>query len=101
MTKEELIPVADKVAEDLEKAGLYRRAATRWLEVFFECQDDAERAWISRRRRECLARLRVFKVDDDGYLNVYRAVRALHSKMGLDRTVNTASGKYRIGRRRG
>ncbi|MGR7522431.1 PerC family transcriptional regulator [Klebsiella aerogenes] len=101
MTKKELIPVADKVAEDLEKAGLYRRAATRWLEVFFECPGDAERDWVSRRRRECLARLRVFKVDDDGYLNVYRAVRALHSKMGLDRTVSAASGKYRIGRQRG
>lgn len=100
MTKEELIPVADKVAEDLEKAGLYRRAATRWLEVFFECQDDAERAWISRRRRECLARLRVFKVDDDGYLDVCRAVRTVHREMGLGPSGASAYRSYRIGRRR-
>ncbi|HBW8009195.1 TPA: PerC family transcriptional regulator [Klebsiella pneumoniae] len=98
MTKEELVPVTDKVAEELERAGLYRRAATRWLEVFFECAGEAERTWISRRRRECLARQRVFRVDDDGYLNVYRAVRDLHSKMGLDHSI--VSGKYRTGRRR-
>ncbi|EMM0037458.1 PerC family transcriptional regulator [Klebsiella aerogenes] len=49
MEKETLMPVADKLAEGLESAGLYRRAATRWLEVCFECLSDPERSWVSPR----------------------------------------------------
>lgn len=102
MTKEELMPVTDKVAEELEKAGLYRRAATRWLQVFFECPDDAERAWISRRRRDCLSRTQVVAIkSDESYLDVCRAVRAVHREMGLSPSSASAYHSYRIGRRRG
>ncbi|MFI4630085.1 PerC family transcriptional regulator [Klebsiella quasipneumoniae] len=64
MEKETLTPVADKLAEGLENAGLYRRAATRWLEVFFECQSDSERSWVSRRRQHCLSQMHTRKPDD-------------------------------------
>ncbi len=33
--------VSDKKAEELEAKGLYRRAASRWLEVFDNCESDA------------------------------------------------------------
>ncbi|ENZ7683667.1 PerC family transcriptional regulator [Klebsiella aerogenes] len=64
MEKETLTPVADKLAEGLESAGLYRRAATRWLEVFFECLNDSERSWVSRRRQHCLSQMQTRKQDD-------------------------------------
>ncbi|RSW41789.1 PerC family transcriptional regulator [Klebsiella aerogenes] len=85
MENEALTPVADKLAESLENAGLYRRAATRWLQVFFECLSDSERSWVSRRRLFCLSQIQIRK-PDDGYLDVYRAVNALHRKMGLEQT---------------
>ncbi|EMV8790454.1 PerC family transcriptional regulator, partial [Escherichia coli] len=42
--------ISDAVAESLENSALWRRAATRWLEVMWCCQTDEEREWISRRR---------------------------------------------------
>lgn len=36
----------DAVAEALEAAGLYRRAARRWLDVLDRCRDSEERAWL-------------------------------------------------------
>ncbi|HBV9912370.1 PerC family transcriptional regulator [Klebsiella aerogenes] len=94
-----LIPVIDKLAEDLENAGLYRRAATRWLDVFFECLDDSERAWVARRRLKCLNRPHVFKANDS-FPDIYRAVSALHSSMGLDHPAGVAFRNYRTGKRR-
>jgi len=35
--------VNDKMAEELESKGLYRRAAYRWLEVFDNCDSEAGR----------------------------------------------------------
>jgi len=40
----------DARAEALEAAGLYRRAARRWLEVFDKRVADAERDWLRQRR---------------------------------------------------
>lgn len=85
MEKETLTPVADKLAEGLESAGLYRRAATRWLEVFFECQSDSERSWVSRRRQHCLSQMQTRKPNDT-YQDIYSAVSALHREMGLEQT---------------
>ncbi|EBI1835243.1 PerC family transcriptional regulator [Salmonella enterica] len=43
----------DIIAENLESRGLYRRAATRWLEVMDECKDSTERLWVAQRRNQC------------------------------------------------
>lgn len=44
----------DTVAESLERRGLWRRAARRWLTVMDQITEDAEREAIARRRERCL-----------------------------------------------
>ncbi|MFQ1680405.1 PerC family transcriptional regulator [Pantoea dispersa] len=44
----------DTVAESLERRGLWRRAARRWLTVMDQVTEDAEREAIARRRERCL-----------------------------------------------
>lgn len=46
--------VNDSKAEALEAKGLYRRAATRWMEVMNHCAEDEARDWVRRRMDECL-----------------------------------------------
>ena len=47
--------IRDKHAERLEQAGLWRRAAHRWLEVMDACPDTLIKEYILIRRRQCLA----------------------------------------------
>ncbi|HCM1928323.1 TPA: PerC family transcriptional regulator [Salmonella enterica subsp. salamae serovar 39:c:e,n,x] len=44
----------DDIAEALERAGLWRRAATRWLHVFDSLNSDKGRERIAQRREVCL-----------------------------------------------
>lgn len=44
----------DTVAESLERRGLWRRAARRWLTVMDQITEDAGREAIARRRERCL-----------------------------------------------
>ena len=44
----------DELAESLERAGLWRRAATRWLYVFDSLESAHERERIALRREACL-----------------------------------------------
>ncbi|MFY7114718.1 PerC family transcriptional regulator [Enterobacter cloacae complex sp. SHL020] len=44
----------DTIAESLERRGLWRRAAQRWLTVLDDITDDALREAIIRRREHCL-----------------------------------------------
>lgn len=46
----------DKIAESLEKRGLWRRAATRWLEVMSRSKNDDVLNSLRARRNRCLAR---------------------------------------------
>ncbi|HBU7752412.1 TPA: PerC family transcriptional regulator, partial [Klebsiella pneumoniae] len=50
--------VNDSKAEALEAKGLYRRAATRWMEVMNHCAEDEVRDWVRRRMDECLQKVR-------------------------------------------
>lgn len=82
--------VKDEKAEYLENAGLFRRAADRWLDILPEhntkCQE-----WIIQRRNVCLSKARrVRKVNKDNFVDVSRAASALQKKMGLDRPDGTA-----------
>ncbi|EHW2838375.1 PerC family transcriptional regulator [Escherichia coli] len=50
--------VQDPVAQKLEEAGLWRRAATRWLTVMGDVEyTEAQREWIRQRREYCLMQL--------------------------------------------
>ncbi|HAT1525734.1 PerC family transcriptional regulator [Morganella morganii] len=44
----------DSKAEALEEAGLYYRAARRWLEVFDLCEDEQGRNYAIEQRERCL-----------------------------------------------
>ncbi|WP_370974465.1 PerC family transcriptional regulator [Enterobacter wuhouensis] len=51
----EALTITDEVAEKLENLGLWRRAATRWLEVMY--LTDRTRAAAAVRRNNCLRKL--------------------------------------------
>ncbi len=51
--------IRDSIAERLEACGLYRRAASRWIEVMQRCLDDEDREWIRHHRNQCLKRRNV------------------------------------------
>ncbi|HHV7360405.1 TPA: PerC family transcriptional regulator [Morganella morganii] len=46
--------IKDSKAEVLEEAGLYYRAARRWLEVFDRCEDEQGRNYAIEQRERCL-----------------------------------------------
>lgn len=62
----EALKIKDDVAESLEKKGLWRRAATRWLEVmYFPEQTDKTRAAAAVRRNNCQRMLNGVKRDSN------------------------------------
>ncbi|WMY72577.1 PerC family transcriptional regulator [Buttiauxella selenatireducens] len=77
--------VSDEIAETLEKAGLWRRAAARWLVVFDEHLSPGERVWISERRNKCLRQAARPPMLLDNFGDVRRAVDATQRKMGIDK----------------
>ncbi|MBU9843681.1 PerC family transcriptional regulator [Rahnella ecdela] len=50
----ELAVIIDEMAESLERAGMYRRAAARWLKVFNSRLSAKEGEWVRKRRNTCL-----------------------------------------------
>ncbi|HAO0485930.1 TPA: PerC family transcriptional regulator, partial [Escherichia coli] len=46
--------VHDRIAEELEAKGLYRRAAARWADVMWLVSTDKEREQVAKRRAECI-----------------------------------------------
>lgn len=75
--------VKDAVAEALENAGLYHRAARRWLEVFDRIASEPERDWIRNRRNACL-RKKVRPAREEGsYKDIQRAAVETQMKMGI------------------
>jgi hypothetical protein len=77
--------VKDEKAEYLENAGLFRRAADRWLDILPEHNSKCQE-WIIQRRNICLSKAhRVRKVNKDNFIDVSRAASALQKKMGLDK----------------
>ncbi|WP_407905298.1 PerC family transcriptional regulator [Escherichia coli] len=50
--------VSDDIAENLEQAGLWRRASARWLEVFGQSDlSEQQRMWLLRKRAFCKSQL--------------------------------------------
>ncbi|WP_075180620.1 PerC family transcriptional regulator [Pantoea sp. 1.19] len=77
--------VNDKMAQELESKGLYRRAASRWLEVFDKCETEAGREWLKNRRNQCLAKRVRPAVLVDTFGDVTRAAGDTQRRMGLAR----------------
>lgn len=73
----------DAVAESLEAAGLYRRAARRWLEVLDRCCDNEERAWLAARRRQCLEKARKPEPVAEYFGDVCQAASDTQKRMGI------------------
>ncbi|HCI6437047.1 TPA: PerC family transcriptional regulator [Klebsiella pneumoniae] len=75
--------VNDSKAEALEAKGLYRRAATRWMEVMNHCAEDEARDWVRRRMDEYLQKVRrpPARVEDFGGL--HKAAKETQRRMGI------------------
>ncbi|HAU5635929.1 TPA: PerC family transcriptional regulator [Citrobacter amalonaticus] len=76
--------VNDTIAEKLEARGFWRRAAARWLDVMQHCATDAQREWISQRRKYYLSMIASPRHDnklDIGAIN--RAAIATQEAMGI------------------
>ncbi|WP_368750237.1 PerC family transcriptional regulator [Klebsiella aerogenes] len=53
-TPADRILLQDSIAEALERAGLWRRAAARWLHIFDQLESDQARERVALRREACL-----------------------------------------------
>ncbi|MGK2895279.1 PerC family transcriptional regulator [Klebsiella michiganensis] len=77
--------IRDAVAEKLENAGLWRRAAVRWLDVLQLCKTDTEREQARRRRNQCLSS--VSRPPPEGKLGIHaisQAASRTQERMGIN-----------------
>ncbi|HBM3259790.1 TPA: PerC family transcriptional regulator [Klebsiella oxytoca] len=86
--------INDELARELEAAGLWRRAADRWLEVMLSYGlSDAQREWIRRRRRCCLSATQPLVVKDRlNVMEILNAAKAAQKRMGLSQPGGTSFG---------
>lgn len=84
----------DEKAERLEKKGLYRRAADRWLDVFMFSESTAERESAKAHRQRCLALAKLPPLKPDCFMDVSRAAAVTQEKMGLSRPNETMFRTY-------
>jgi hypothetical protein len=75
--------VKDGIAESLEARGLYRRAASRWIEVMQLCTDDADREWIRQHRNTCLKKVKRAPEDKENFAAIYKAVNDTQRRMAI------------------
>ncbi|KLP39982.1 PerC family transcriptional regulator [Enterobacter ludwigii] len=83
--------IHDVVAEKLEHAGLWRRAAARWLDVMQLCKTDTERELARRRRNQCL--VSVSRPAPEGKLGIHainRAASRTQERMGISQPDGSA-----------
>lgn len=81
--------MSDSVAEKLEAAGLWRRAAARWLVVMDGIEyTDAQREWIRQRRKYCQLRVKpsVAEPEKLDIAAINKAANATQERMGLNRS---------------
>lgn len=79
--------VDDATAYRLEAAGLWRRAASRWLSVMSAWSlTDGQRIWICQRRAYCLSQVApVVPPERLDFAVIARAAKATQARMGLSR----------------
>lgn len=75
--------VSDAVAEKLESAGLWRRAAARWLAVMDLCDTDAQRQWVSQKRRQCYSNIALPVSEQLNISALSKAATVAQAKMGI------------------
>lgn len=77
--------VEDEVAQKLEAMGLWRRAASRWLDIM-QSHDlsDKQREWVRQRRKNCLSCAKPISSPDKlDVAEIVRAAKATQERMGL------------------
>ncbi len=67
--------IRDSIAERLEACGLYRRAASRWIEVMQRCLDDEDREWIRHHRNQCLKKAQRPPAPKEEFADLHRGRR--------------------------
>lgn len=85
--------IYDDKAEKLEQAGLYRRAAARWLTVLDQCRDVSSREWIARRRRWCIEQAETPRPLTDTFGDVRRPPRNYRKAWDSGSLTGMLSGK--------
>ncbi|MEH4990145.1 PerC family transcriptional regulator [Enterobacter ludwigii] len=75
--------VSDAIAEKLENAGLWRRAAARWLAVMDRCETDMQREWVSQKRRQCYSNIEQPVAEQLNISALNRAANQAQDKMGI------------------
>lgn len=75
--------VNDSKAGALEAKGLYRRAATRWMEVMNHCAEDEARDWVRRRMDECLHKVRRPPARAEDFGGLHKAAGETRRPWGL------------------
>ncbi|EGM8155632.1 TPA: PerC family transcriptional regulator [Escherichia coli] len=76
--------VHDRIAEELEAKGFYRRAAARWGEVLVNVETDKEREEAARRRAICITKCRRMPEQFVAFGDVKRAADRTLKEMGIN-----------------
>ncbi|EHB4371837.1 PerC family transcriptional regulator [Escherichia coli] len=76
--------VHDRIAEELEAKGFYRRAAARWADVMCLVSTDKEREQVAKRRAECIRKAQRPPEPPDNYGHLKKAVDRTYAEMGID-----------------
>ena len=75
--------VKDSKAEELEAKKLYRRAASRWLEVLEQCVSENDREWVALRRARCIDLARLPPQQAENFGGLSRAAKETQHRMGI------------------
>jgi len=75
--------VKDNKAEELEAKRLYRRAASRWLEVMEQCVSENDREWVASRRARCIDLARLPPQQAENFGGLSRAAKETQHRMGI------------------
>ncbi|WP_142630896.1 PerC family transcriptional regulator [Raoultella planticola] len=75
--------VSDSKAEELEVKGLYRRAATRWMEVMNHCAEGETCDWGRQRMDECLHKVRRPPARAEDFGGLHKAAKETQHRMGI------------------
>lgn len=75
--------VHDRIAEELEAKGFYRRAAARWGEVMQLVETDKERHQVTMRRLECSRKAQKPPEPPDNFGDLRKAVDRTYAEMGI------------------
>lgn len=79
--------IHDEKAGELERKGLWRRAAERWGELLTQAKDDKERVCIAQRRTRCIEKsTRPRKIQRISVCDIRDAATRTLKDMGIDQS---------------